>query len=116
MGNMESDHDWLGNLINAMIFQVIGGVVMSFGMLLNILGMHSFFYDTMEGFATDLFAPDATSWSKKFNSAVVAVASGSGAPAAAAGGASANQCERYRANPPQYNECLRLLDMPEAGF
>ena len=64
---MENDNDWVGNLLNAIIFQIIGYIVMIVGYLLNLLGMHSFFYDTMSGFAETMYAPEATSWSTVFN-------------------------------------------------
>ena len=63
----ENSNDWVGNLINAFIFNIIGAIFLAFNWLFNILSMHSFWYDTMSGFAETMYAPDATSWDVVFN-------------------------------------------------
>ena len=60
-------NDWFGNLLNSIIFQMIGSILVVFTPLLNLLGMHKFFYTTMSGFAETMYPPNATSWNIVFN-------------------------------------------------
>ena len=41
--------NWLGNLINWFIFQIVGAIAYPIGLLLVLLGQPTWFYDTMIG-------------------------------------------------------------------
>ena len=60
-----TDGDWLGNLINWLIFYIAGAIMYPFGLLFVLLGAPNFYYETMTGLA--LFPPEATAYSSTFD-------------------------------------------------
>ena len=60
-----SDADWLGNLINWLIFQIAGGICFYIGLLLVLLGDPTWFYTFM--LDLKLLPPGVTSYSYVFD-------------------------------------------------
>ena len=58
--------NWVGLLINAYIFNFIGGLVMYVNAIMTILGTPGWGYEFMMGF-TDLLPPKAESYTDTFN-------------------------------------------------
>ena len=46
---MAEEAAWVGNLIKAIIAHYIGGFLMGWNVIFNVLGMNSFGYDTLMG-------------------------------------------------------------------
>ena len=68
---MASDGKWFGNLINAVIVYFIGAILLYTNVIWNILGMHSFAYDTLVGL--NLFPAQVTSAEVQFNWGILAL-------------------------------------------
>ena len=66
MEDGEGSGNWMGNLINALIFQVIGGIVMYFNALMTILGTPGWGYEFMMDY-TDMLPEKAESYTLTFN-------------------------------------------------
>ena len=65
-GEAETSGNWLGNLINAYIFTIIGGIVSQFGTIMVILGTPGWGYEFMMG-QTGFLPPKAESYTLTFN-------------------------------------------------
>ena len=59
------DANWLGNLINWLIFQVIGGFLVIFGLLFVLFGTPDWWYETVTGL--ELLPPAATFYTNQFD-------------------------------------------------
>ena len=62
----EGSGNWMGNLINAYIFTLIGGIVSSFNVLMTILGTPGWGYELMMG-QSGFLPPKAESYELTFN-------------------------------------------------
>ena len=58
--------NWLGNLINWLIFQFVGYIVAFFGWLFVLIGEPTFFYKTM--IDLNLLPPGVSAYSSTFDS------------------------------------------------
>ena len=63
---MAEGSDWIGNLINWLLFYIIGGVLVPFGFLFVLLGEPTWYYDTVTGL--NLLPPAFTSYQLTFDS------------------------------------------------
>ena len=62
----EGSGNWLGLLINAYIFNIIGGILMQFNVLMSFLAGPGWGYDMAVGFA-DFLPPKAQAYTIAFN-------------------------------------------------